>query len=33
MDAVRIKDVEVFWPASGCRATYRAELERLNFAG
>lgn len=31
MDAVRIQDVEVFWPASGCRATYRAELNRLNL--
>lgn len=31
MDAVRIKDVEVFWPASRCQAVYKAELERLNL--
>jgi hypothetical protein len=31
MDAFRIKDVEVYWPASGCRATYRADRERLNL--
>jgi FG-GAP-like repeat/ASPIC and UnbV/FG-GAP repeat len=31
MNAVRIKDVEVFWPASRCRALYKAELEQLNL--
>jgi hypothetical protein len=30
MDAARIKEVEVYWPASRCRQTYRAELGRLN---
>jgi len=30
MDAVRIREVEVFWPASKCKAIYTAVLERLN---
>lgn len=29
MDAVRIKHVEVDWPASGCKQTYAAELKKL----
>jgi hypothetical protein len=30
MDATRIKGVEVYWPVSRCRQTYRAELGKLN---
>jgi len=30
MNAVRIKYVEVFWPASGCRKIYQATLGQLN---
>jgi hypothetical protein len=30
MDARRVKGVEVYWPASGCRKVYAAELNRLN---
>lgn len=29
-DAARIKGVEVYWPVSRCRQTYRAELDKLN---
>jgi hypothetical protein len=31
MNATRIEGVDVFWPASGCRVTYPAALERLNI--
>jgi VCBS repeat protein/ASPIC/UnbV protein len=31
MDAVRIQEVEVYWPASGCRQLYPAELDKLNL--
>ena len=27
--AVEIREIEVFWPASGCRGTYRGELGAL----
>jgi FG-GAP-like repeat len=30
MNATQINGVEVYWPASGCRKTYRAELGKLN---
>ncbi|MCP4901413.1 MAG: hypothetical protein GY906_30980 [bacterium] len=30
-DAVSIRDIEVYWPASGCRATYLAQLNALNL--
>ena len=30
MNATRIKGVEVYWPASGCRKMYPAELGKLN---
>jgi len=30
MNATSIKGVEVYWPASGCRKTYRANLDKLN---
>lgn len=31
MNAVRIKDVEVYWPGSGSRKKYGAEIGRLNL--
>ncbi|MCP4936056.1 MAG: hypothetical protein GY927_18100, partial [bacterium] len=31
LDAVSIRDVEVYWPASGCRASYSAQLNTLNW--
>lgn len=31
MNATRINKVEVFWPASGCRKTYKAEIDRLTI--
>ncbi len=30
LDAVRIREIEVFWPVSGCRHSYRAELNQLH---
>ncbi|HEY3568908.1 MAG TPA: CRTAC1 family protein [Thermoanaerobaculia bacterium] len=30
LDAVAVEGVEVSWPASHCRATYKADLDRLN---
>ncbi len=30
LDAESIGDVEVYWPASGCRASYPAKLDSLN---
>jgi tetratricopeptide (TPR) repeat protein len=30
MDATRVEQVEVYWPASGCTQTYKAELKKLN---
>jgi hypothetical protein len=30
MNAVRIKNVQVTWPASNCKATYSAELAHVN---
>jgi FG-GAP-like repeat/ASPIC and UnbV len=30
MDATRIEQVEVFWPASGCKQIYKAELNKPN---
>jgi len=30
LDAVSIRDVEVFWPVSGCRGSYPAQLSSLN---
>jgi hypothetical protein len=29
MNAVRIKEIEVYWPASGCRKNYGAEINKL----
>lgn len=31
MNAVAIDGVEVYWPASGCRRSYRAEINRFNL--
>jgi hypothetical protein len=31
MDATRIEQVEVYWPASGCTQSYKAELKKLNL--
>jgi hypothetical protein len=31
LDAALIRDVEVYWPASGCRASYSARLNSLNW--
>lgn len=31
LDAVSIQDVEVYWPASGCRVLYSAQLNTLNW--
>ena len=30
MDATSVEQVEVYWPASGCTQTYKAELKKLN---
>ncbi len=31
LDAVRIREVRVFWPVSGCHHSYRAELNQLHI--
>jgi VCBS repeat protein/ASPIC/UnbV protein len=31
MDATSVEQVEVYWPGSGCRQTYKAELRKLNL--
>jgi hypothetical protein len=31
LDAVAVEGVEVYWPASRCRATYKAALDQLNL--
>jgi hypothetical protein len=31
LDATRVKGVEVYWPASGCRRVYQAELSKLSL--